>query len=239
MARRLRAMNVRGYADAVDERGRWTGKIVLLDDVLSEPLHRRKATTYFVNSMSDLFHENVPFDFICRVFKVMQACPQHVFQVLTKRPSRMVEFLETHPDLSATCVNLPNVWLGVSVEDQQTAIERIPLLLRTKAAVRWVSAEPLLEEIDLSNFLSSFGKIDWLVVGGESGTQARPFNLAWARMLITQCRAASVPVFIKQIGACPYDHIDGKVWAPDKLRSRKGGDPSEWPEDIRVREMPR
>lgn len=156
---------------------------------------------------------------------------------------------------------LPNVWLGVSVEDQKTADERIPLLLQTPAAVRWVSAEPLLGAIDFTRIGPSFEKlnrltshqeavdhgtyenrsgIDWIVAGGESGPGARPCDLAWIRSIVAQCKAASVPVFVKQLGAKPVTgrRQDGSPKAALFLKSRKGSDMSEWPEDLRVRQMP-
>jgi protein gp37 len=150
---------------------------------------------------------------------------------------------------------LANVWLGVSVEDQARADERIPLLLQTPSAVRFISAEPLLGSVDLRSggdvtevgyidWLRGFDgsdppipRLDWVIVGGESGPGARPFHIEWARAIVTQCQAAHVPVFVKQLGADPRDpHWDmgGMV----TLRDRKGGDPSEWPEDLRVREFP-
>jgi protein gp37 len=162
---------------------------------------------------------------------------------------------------------LPHVWLGVSVEDQATADERIPLLLQTPATVLWVSYEPALGPIDFQRWLSYGGKgfglhddwnagplIDWIVVGGESGPGARPFDLAWARATIAQCKAAGVSVFVKQLGAVPVGSVLYEAawpahvrvgWSGDgmgsyrvTLRDRKGGDPAEWPEDLRVREYP-
>ena len=151
---------------------------------------------------------------------------------------------------------LPNVWLGVSVEDQATADERIPTLLQLPAAVRWVSYEPALGPVDFARVrvpdapsppshatvlhaFRGFGsRLDWIVVGGESGPGARPFDLSWARWTIEQCRAAGVPVFVKQLGAVPRGPRVGAWNEPLQLRDRKGGDPSEWPEDLRVREWP-
>jgi protein gp37 len=155
---------------------------------------------------------------------------------------------------------LPNVWLGVSTEDQKTADERIPLLLQTPAAVRFISAEPLLSPVNLYNYLDRPGlydaaqRIDWVIVGGESGPEARPFELSWARSLVGQCRVAGVACFMKQLGARPFvgtnewhnnlplrsyqdDHaLPGKVKLA--LRDHKGGAMEEWPEDLRVREFP-
>lgn len=186
--------------------------------------------------MSDLFHEAVPDDFIDQVFAAMALCPQHTFQVLTKRPERMERRLRGD-DLEAYVMScwgdegphlpwpLPNVWLGVSIEDQGAAEERIPLLLDTPAALRWVSAEPLLGPIDLRaiehpNYtvladclggLDSRGAgwgntarpgpvLDWVVAGGESGPNARPMHPEWVRGLRDQCLAAGVPFLFKQWG---------------------------------------
>ena len=170
------------YAEAMTER--FYGKnsfenIVLHPDRLDTPLHWKKPRMIFVNSMSDLFHENIPFEFIDRVFAVMALCPQHTFQILTKRPERMREYMSagtftfeaamyslTSPRVMDDFVwPLPNVWLGVSVENQKYADERIPLLLQTPAAIRFVSAEPLLGEIRLvakTTFPPSGGIEDWL-----------------------------------------------------------------------------
>lgn len=202
---------------------------------LDQPLRWKKPRRVFVNSMSDLFHEAVPEDFIDEVFGVMAYAAQHTFQVLTKRPARMAEYLKTDrrfqwadaavrqfggvdPDAVHDAVNygkreLPNVWIGVSIEDQATADERIPLLLQTPAAVRWVSAEPLLGPSDISEYLRGWRdstaspagvwlapKLDWLVLGGESGPKARPMHPQWARDLRDQCAAAGVPFLFKQHG---------------------------------------
>jgi protein gp37 len=188
--------------------------------------------------MSDLFHEAVPFEYIDDVYFVMAECRQHTFQVLTKRPKRALEFFERSKDrLKKAHMDewwkgynaLPNLWLGVSVENQAAADERIPLLLRTPAAVRFVSAEPLLGPIDLTSYpRSPAPALDWVIVGGESGHNARHFDPAWARTIIAQCRAAGIACFVKQLGS--------KNIMP--LRDRKGGDPLEWPADLRVRQFP-
>ncbi|MEW6612726.1 MAG: phage Gp37/Gp68 family protein [Pseudomonadota bacterium] len=198
------------------------------DDVLGLPLRWRRPRRIFVNSMSDLFHQNVPDEFIDQVFAVMALAPQHTFQVLTKRPERMLEWATRirryeHRDGSVFHLNdrnvivgyrdwpLPNVWLGVSVDDQFTADERIPLLLKAPAAVRWISAEPLLGPINLRLFLSfvthgrggphkETGGLDWVVCGGESGPKARPMHPFWVRSLRDQCAAAGVPFLFKQWG---------------------------------------
>lgn len=235
----------------------WTGKIGIAGDkTFLKPLRTRKPTMFFVNSMSDLFHENVPNAVIDRVFAVMALCPQHTFQVLTKRAARMRDYMSRrndnghHPALdyaalmAATgCHNtpafdlrtwpLPNVWLGVSVEDQTRAVERIPDLLRTPAAVRFISAEPLLGPMDLTRWLPATGGaalasspstaasatpcLDWIIVGGESGSGARPMHPDWARAIRDQCAAAGLPFFFKQWGAyLPAGQLmaDGRPWAP-------------------------
>jgi hypothetical protein len=152
---------------------------------------------------------------------------------------------------------LPNVWLGVSVENQHFADERIPLLLQTPAAVRFISAEPLLQGIDISRYLMATcdhgeefcedvgcdgepAPLHWVIVGGESGPGARPFDLAWGRSIVQQCKAAGVACFVKQLGAVPmYLRWEDKAMMPvDRVRDRKGGDPAEWPDDLRVRQFP-
>lgn len=224
-------------------------------DRLEQPLHWKKPRRVFVNSMSDLFHESVPEEFIRAVFTIMRQAQQHTFQVLTKRPERMLEIIGTWQKNGLLlregygCV-LPNVWLGVSVESQKFADERIPLLLQTPAAVRFLSVEPMLEEVDLQHFQehlpSSFHfgwleGIHWVICGGESGPGARMFRPEWATSLMKQCKAAEVPFFMKQMGSYPvldprYDQtISGYS---RKLQDRKGGDMSEWPEHLRVREFP-
>lgn len=189
-------------------------KVQLFPDRLSEPLRSRTPRTVAVCFGGDLFHEDVPDEFLADVFAVMADC-QHTFLVLTKRPQRMLEFTrDLHfPD---------NVWLGVSVEDQATADERIPLLLKTLAAHRWVSYEPALDAVDFRPWLKLVcgfcwpepcqdvpgsghnwprQLLDWLVIGGESGPNFRPMDLAWAESAVAQCDAAGVPVYFKQIAA--------------------------------------
>ena len=214
MAKRLQAMGVRGYEGVVDGYGKWTGRVNLVEEALTKPLKRKKPTTYFVNSMSDLFHEAVPFEFIDRVFAVMALCPQHVFQVLTKRPKRMAGYLENlrtfdgawrfrrdKQNLNSFArkfrvgEHLPNVWLGTSVENQG-ALHRIDDLRRCPAAVRFLSLEPLLENLGAINL----DGIHWVICGGESGPNARPMHPDWARGLRDQCVAARVPFFFKQWG---------------------------------------
>lgn len=262
-----------GTTQVVNGKAVWTGKVALAPDhILTAPLRRKKPTVYFVNSMGDLFHEDVPDDWIDRVFAVMALCPRHIFQVLTKRGDRMRAYINRQgagatPDrawyLFAAIRNfindeyhenarfiydetpfpwpLPNVWIGTSIEDRRRGEERAWHLAQTPAAVRFWSIEPLLE--DLGN-LTTLGlrdmidgsrrAVDWVIIGGESGPGARPFNIEWARSIIRQCRAAGVPVFVKQLGATPVNYYGHAL----KLRDRKGGDMTEWPAELRVREMP-
>lgn len=213
-------------------KARWAGEVRFLPERLEEPLHWREPRRIFVCDMGDLFHEDVRDAWLDKIFNVMLHCPQHTFQVLTKRPARMRRWINTF-----TSGNWPNVWLGVSVENQHFAVERIPLLLDTPAAVRWISAEPLLGPLDVELAQCScpmripFGgktrhllsckadcrrpddqtrwAIDWVVAGGESGSDARPMHPDWARSLRDQCQAAGVPFFFKQWGAWwPGDQDD-------------------------------
>jgi protein gp37 len=265
---------------------KWTGRALFVPEMLGNPLHWRKPQRVLVNSMSDLFHDDVTNEQIAAVFAVMAACPQHTFQVLTKRPERALEWFangaeELTVDAGEQLAGdmqwchahegehwpLPNVWLGVSCEDQERADERIPLLLKAPTAVRFISAEPLLDEVCLDpDWLyprckacgrhSERGKcceyepdctggterstqeqvalLDWVIVGGESGPGARPCNVEWISGIVGQCNEAGVPCFVKQLGA----HVIAARGRRVK-RDRKGGDPSEWPHDLRVRQFPR
>lgn len=253
----------RGFAEGTNQGPRWTGRVELIPSKLGEPLRWRKPRRVFVNSMSDLFHEKLSDSDIRQVFDVMAQCPRHTFQVLTKRARRMRHWAKRWRSQSI----LPNVWLGVSVEDQQTANDRVWDLLFTPAAKRFVSYEPALGAV---NFLDAprspestagpwcyLDDIDWVIVGGESGPGARPFDVAWARSIIDQCRSAETAVFVKQLGANIWDsaidfHYDGgwpEATRPDwgdpptdccrvRVKHPKGGDPRQWPQDLRVREWP-
>lgn len=196
------------------------------EKILYEPIKRKKPSTIFVGDMFDLFHEAISFDLILRVWNVICECPQHTFQLLTKRADRMLAFSRYVASGNSVAEWPRNTWLGVSVEDQQRADERIPLLLQTPAAVRFLSVEPQLEAVN--PWITGPKSIDWIICGGESGPHARPFQLQWAMSLIEQCKAAGVPFFMKQTGINLGTHKG----------DRKGGDPSEWPEALRVREFP-
>jgi len=319
-----------GFAKMTAAGPRWTGRVELIPHMLALPLQWKRPRRIFVNSMSDLFHEALPFEQIAAVFGVMATCPQHIFQVLTKRPERAREFIESVSRVARAPMSngrevtvilgradeflpddlsdklwtrawsnakdawpLPNVWLGTSCENQETADRRIPELLRTPAAIRFVSCEPMLAHVDFTAYLGrrnrpvdrlndSLGEnlaphLDQVIVGGESGPHARPFDLAWPRSVIGQCKAAKVACFIKQLGAQPIDGyltacevVEGErgIQRPTDqplteevaaailrdhhlvdipaggfprrlaLKDRKGGDMSEWPEYLRVREFP-
>lgn len=229
---------------------RWTGEVRLHPDRLEEPLHWRKPRKIFVCDMSDLFHEAVPAEFIVHVFAVMSRASQHTFQVLTKRPERMRAFLSRAKNwegwmtldgeapigyggqspIFASSVRwpLPNVWIGVSVENQHFADERIPALLATPAAVRFISAEPLLGPIFLKNYGHSPWNPFWVICGGESGPGARPMYPDWARSLRDQCQAAGVPFFFKQWGGyvpcsvcCGNNHVHESI-RPDGVMAKVG-----------------
>ena len=190
----------------------WTGEVRFMEQWLIQPLRWAKPRMIFVCAHADLFHEAVPDEWIDRIFAVMAMAPQHTFQVLTKRPERMREYLHSpvvidsianaahdiDGGIGAPILPLPNVWLGVSVEDQRRADERIGILGSTPAALRWVSAEPLLGRIDFD--IDQLQVIDWVVAGGESGPGARPMHPDWARSLRDQCAAAGVPFLFKQWG---------------------------------------
>ena len=276
--------------------GKWTGEVRVVERHFLDPLRWEKPRRIFVNSMSDLFHPNVTDETIDRVFAVMALAPQHTFQVLTKRPERMQAYLSrtrgegnvlyrivkaaqatAKPERGllrgefAHDMGWPirNVWLGVSVEDQATADARVPLLLQTPAAVRFISYEPALGPVDFTR-INMDGRrldalsaarfdgagslaaahpirgLDWIIVGGESGPRARPFDVAWARKTVADCKAAGVACFVKQLGATavglPVPNDGRAVWRDGRfdgrLRDRAGADPAEWPEDLRVREFP-
>ncbi len=253
------------YEGLIAKTGQWNGSIKVVDSLMTEPFKWKKPRRVFVNSMSDLFHENVPEETINTIFAVMALNPQHTFQILTKRPERMLQYcssLGRHHSVDRVsivakkldkdlnlggkgfCWNmnnggwaLPNVLLGVSAEDQKTADERIPILLKTPAAKLWLSVEPMLGHIDTyrSHDLStSCNVVEWIVCGGESGKNARPMHPEWARSLRDQCQRSGTPFFFKQWGE----------WAP-RAGERCGGgtdfsliDPSckKWPKTIRLGE---
>jgi protein gp37 len=186
MATRLQAMRAPGY-----ERG---FELTLLPQRLREPLARKKPTIYFVNSMSDVFHEGVPFEYIDRIFETIRSTPQHTYQMLTKRADRLAEYF-------AERIPPDNAWIGVSVENKRHGLPRIDHLRTVPAKVRFLSVEPLLE--DLGNF--DLTGIHWVIVGGESGLGARPMKLAWLENVRRQCERFGVAFFFKQWGGWGAD----------------------------------
>lgn len=193
MAKRLQAMGTPGYENGF--------KLTILPDRLAEPLARRKPTVYFVNSMSDLFHKGVGDGDIAQVFDVIRRCPQHTFQVLTKRADRMAWFFRNR--------EVPNnAWLGVSVEDRSYGVPRISALRQVHARIRFLSVEPLLSDVGVLDLTG----IHWVIVGGESGPKARPMHLDWVENVRQQCEDQGVQFFFKQWGG----------WGADgKRRSKK------------------
>lgn len=288
---KAKCRNVR-IAEVRGGRAVFTGDVRTVESRLTDPLHWRKPRRVFVNSMSDLFHEAVPFEFIDRVFAVMALCPQHTFQILTKRPERMAEYTRDYKvaarlwdvlidhnedwgralgrtadtrniDHQSVVWPLPNVWLGTSVENQPRA-KRVWDLFKCPAAIRFVSVEPMVGPVDLDavEALYKFWRrgasigvyLDWVIVGGESGPKSRPCDVKWIRSIVRQCKEAGVPCFVKQLGKRPSGwcdqcgkHLISNACGPThavmlaelaRVRDAKGGDPSEWPEDLRVRETP-
>lgn len=212
MSKRLTAMGTPGY-----EKG---FQLTIHPERLNHPLKRKKPTTYFVNSMSDLFHPDVPDHFIESVIDVISKTPHHVYQVLTKRAERLPLFFANR-----TVPN--NMWLGVSVEDKEYGLPRIELLQQVKATIRFLSIEPLLEDIGEFNL----DGISWVIVGGESGHHARPMKESWALSVKNQCLIADVPFFFKQWGAWNKEGflknkktngrmLDGKTWDNYPVESR-------------------
>lgn len=292
-----RCLSANGTGLPFDRRARDLIDPVVDEKILMQPLKWKRPVKVFVENQSDLFGEWNEDYMIDRVFAVMSICPQHTFQVLTKREDRMLAYFSDDSvedrieafvdemidelvdcnerrsdDIRATAQDmfegpLPNVWLGVSVENQEMANKRIPALLQTPAAVRFVSYEPALERVnfrmcgplfetvdrlrihevavDHGTYVKQRG-IDWVIIGGESGAGARPFNLRWAHSTVEDCKSAGVPVFVKQLGArpCLPSCADPGCTHPDcdpgwlKLKDKKGGDMSEWTGYLRVREFP-
>lgn len=284
------------YAEALSKRnpaqlGTWGAggsRVVAADAYWRQPKKWDRAAAQagerhrvFCASLADVFEDRPelvePRD---RLFHLIYDTPHLDWLLLTKRPAEAREFLTGFYDRSEEAESAgyygaaaqpwppaPNLWLGTTVEDQRRADERIPVLLDTPAAVRFLSMEPLLEEVTFrwrpwiglsrehkTGHLDALREIDWLIVGGESGPGARPFDLGWARQVVAQGRGAGVPVFVKQLGARPVAPL-GSTWELGDvshhhirmeadhealvLEDRKGGDPDEWPADLRVREFPR
>lgn len=227
MAYRLKMMGKSKYFSVVDTyRGEhlWTNKVYCDEKALQIPLHWRKPRRILTCSMGDMFHPKVPFEFISKVWDVMFDCmniannpvhlyrKSHTFMVLTKRPKRLLEFANW---MSKKCqrIDYPNVHLGITICNQAEADEKIPILLQIPAAHRWLSIEPLLEEIDLMEMLPGHYWYDWekgclidyIVIGCESGPHRRPCKLEWVKSIVDQCKAAGVKCWVKQL------EINGKA----------------------------
>lgn len=204
-------------------RAAFNGVINLDEEAIGEPLTWKKPEIVFVNSMSDLFHPNVPDSFLKRVFLVMKEARRHTFQVLTKRPGRMQEYINQHWT-ALGLAQAKNIWLGTSVENQATADERLRHLVNTRAHVRFVSAEPLLGTVDLAHWLQA---VHWVIVGGESGKGARPMHPDWARSVRDQCLAEGVKFFFKQAGEwASVSEVEGAgehFYFPDGATVRRVG----------------
>lgn len=188
MSARLRAMSAKGYENGF--------LLTLQEERLTQPLRRKKPTTYFVNSMSDLFHEKVPHAYLDKVMETIRQTPQHRYQILTKRAGRMRKYFLTRkvPD---------NAWLGVSVENQRHGVPRIDLLRDIQCKIRFLSCEPLLEDLGKLNLK----KIHWVIVGGESGAKARPMKPEWALNIKQQCSKQKAEFFFKQWGTWGADGV--------------------------------
>ena len=204
MAKRLNAMGVKGYENGFG--------FTLMPDRLAQPFNRRKPTKFFVNSMSDLFHEDMPDDFLDQIFDVIRKTPRHIYQILTKRENRMSAYFNNK-------LIPQNVWLGVTVEDRKSGLPRINVLRELNTSIKFLSIEPLLE--DLGN-INLYG-IDWVIVGGESGPKARPMDEKWVRKIKDQCEIYDVPFFFKQWGTWGADMVkrnkkkngrkfQGRIW---------------------------
>ncbi|MBC6413540.1 MAG: phage Gp37/Gp68 family protein [Chromatiales bacterium] len=204
MARRLQAMRVSGYENGFT--------VSCHEERLKQPLLRKTPTIYFINSMSDLFHPYVPFHFIDRVMETIHQSPQHNYQLLTKRPKIMAKYFNKRmiPD---------NIWLGVSVENKKHGLPRIPILREISAKIRFLSIEPLLEDLGVIDL----DGIHWVIVGGESGHKARLMDKAWVMSIQKQCQTKKIPFFFKQWGRWGEDgqsrnkkvngrDLDGKIW---------------------------
>lgn len=198
-AKRLQAMGLQEYQDGF--------KFKILPERLTEPLKIKKKTRFFVNSMSDLFHEKMPFDFLDKIFEIIEKTPQHTYQILTKRDKNMLNYFEQRLKVVPS-----NVWLGVTVESIKFKF-RIETLKKIPATIRFISFEPLIDsvgDLDLTN-------IHWAIVGGESGNKARPIKEEWVKEIYTQCKEQEVKFFFKQWGTWGADNIKRSKKANGRL----------------------
>ena len=204
MAIRLQAIGVKGYENGF--------QFSIVPERLNEPLKRKKPTVYFVDSMSDLFHNDMPYDYLDKIFEVIRKTPYHTYQILTKRADKMFEYFNDK--------EIPvNIWLGVTVENKKDGLPRINYLRELKASVLFLSIEPLLEDLGEINLTN----IDWVIVGGESGPKARLMEKEWVVNIKKQCNENNIAFFFKQWGTWGADKIkrnkklngkelDGKIW---------------------------
>jgi len=188
MANRLKAMGIPGYENGFD--------FSIMPDRLEQPLNKKKPTKYFVNSMSDLFHEQMPPDYLNEIIQVIKNTPRHIYQILTKRENRMSNYFQGK--------EIPkNIWLGVSVENKKDGLPRINNLRNLNASIKFLSIEPLLEDLEQIDL----NGIDWVIVGGESGTKARPMKEEWVLNIKKQCEEQNVAFFFKQWGTWGVDGV--------------------------------
>jgi len=209
MAKRLQAMGTPGYENGFE--------FSIMPERLNQPLKKKRGTKYFVNSMSDLFHKKMPIEFLDKIMDVIDVTPQHIYQILTKRENEMFDYFATR--------NVPeNIWLGVTVEDKKHGVPRIDKLRNIDATIKFLSVEPLLEdigEIDLTG-------IHWVIVGGESGAKARPMKEEWALNVKRQCEEQDVAFFFKQWGTWGADGV--KRSKKSNGRILEGSEWNEYPE---------
>ncbi len=204
MAKRLKAIGTKGYENGFE--------FNTVESRLNDPLKRKKPTVYFVNSMSDIFHEDMPVSYLDKIFNIIAQTPYHTYQLLTKRAERMFDYLSKR--------DIPkNIWLGVTVEDKEYGLPRINYLRKLNATILFLSIEPLLENLGKINLEN----IDWVIVGGESGHNARPMNVEWILNIKQQCIKNDIAFFFKQWGTWGADKIkrnkklngkqlEGKIW---------------------------
>lgn len=209
----------------------WTGILKFVPEALEIPLKRCKPQTYFVNSMSDMFHKRVQWGWINKIFEVMEKTPQHTYQILTKRPDNMLYYISQFNGVNSDV--LPNVWLGTSIENQKAVTDRALHLHKAhnRGWKTFYSCEPLLEQVEL---YLKHEKVDWVIVGGESGHNARKCKINWITDIVEQCKLTKTPVFVKQMGANVFSEDD----IPLKLKNKKGGDILEFPKHLQIREVP-
>jgi len=206
------------YCNVIDpDTKKWNGKTHFVQEAIYKPLKWEKPRIIFVCSMGDLFHESVPVSWIMQIMDIIEDCPQHTFQILTKRPARMLEYFGSNEKTKKSGQKiLPNLWLGVTTENQKQAETRIPILLNIPAAKRFISCEPLLSDIDLECFSETgcpweaIEDLDWVIAGGETGSKARPMHPDWIESLRDQCIEAETPFFFKGWGK----------WGPGPLAGR-------------------